>query len=323
MITIFFDTYVKEAAKVEQPVYTTPIPTPPTPSKPEPIQEPAVKFLDPLKITLKGIIAVTDDTKNRAIIQDNATKKESVYKAGDIIDDAQLIKIFNKKVIFLRANGQQEILYLRTKDAELDPAYAAIDDWKTVAHKVTETSYNIDPQEISRRIKSLAQFIDLLDLTTVYQKGTSIGVRIGKLQADSLGTALGVQVGDMIVSVDGIPADDTQNRLKIYKKTVAMKLEGSIPVLIRRKNKDVTLTFTFDELTKGDRPAKIKTTAPATGKPMSEAGMAHQIDQLKDRHKFAPTLSEIRNQERKKMFEKGRLSLPTAKPQSTELKNEN
>ena len=40
-----------------------------------------------------------------------------------MFEDAQLIKIFNNKAIFLRANGQQEVLYLRPKDAQLDPTY--------------------------------------------------------------------------------------------------------------------------------------------------------------------------------------------------------
>jgi len=97
---------------------------------------PKPKFLDPLDITLKGIIVlVHNDSKNRAIIADNKTNKELTYKVGSAIEDAQLIRILSNKVIFLRSNGQQEVLYLREKDAELDPVYTIIDNWDGIIQK--------------------------------------------------------------------------------------------------------------------------------------------------------------------------------------------
>ncbi len=63
---------------------------------------------------------------------DTRTNKESSYKVGDMIEDAQLIRIFSNKVILMRANGQQEVLYLREKDAKLDPTYASGENWEGI-----------------------------------------------------------------------------------------------------------------------------------------------------------------------------------------------
>ena len=35
------------------------------------------------------------------MIQDNKTMQEGTYKVGDLIQDAQLIRIFKNKIIFL------------------------------------------------------------------------------------------------------------------------------------------------------------------------------------------------------------------------------
>src|SRR3972149_8298511 len=121
-------------------------PSPPQPQMVEVPELPTPKFLDPLDITLRGIFAIsTDSGKNRALIADNKTNQEVSYKIGDQISDAQLIRIFGNKIILLRANGQQEVLYVREQDAKLDSAYANIDEWENIIKQVTASSFIIDP----------------------------------------------------------------------------------------------------------------------------------------------------------------------------------
>src|SRR5258708_7440748 len=131
-----FGTYTKELPQLKRLDAVIPFPEPPVQER---IVAPKViepEFLDPLQVTLKGIIVVgSNDSKNRAMIQDNKTTQEGTYKVGDIIQDAQLIRIFKNKIIFLRLNGQQEILYLREQDAKIDPAYSLAHEWDTVIKK--------------------------------------------------------------------------------------------------------------------------------------------------------------------------------------------
>jgi len=60
-----FDTYKEEYEPIEEPELVKPIPAPPRPSvvKIPPKEKP--KFLDPLKITLKGIIVIGDGSEAR------------------------------------------------------------------------------------------------------------------------------------------------------------------------------------------------------------------------------------------------------------------
>lgn len=235
-----FGTYRKEIPLPESEV----IPLPPAP---EPTQatippQPKPQFLDPLDVSLKGItILGSDPTKTRAIIADNKTQKESNYKVGDNIEDGQLIRIFSNKVVLLRANGQQEVLYLREQDAKRDPLYSLIDEWNKVVSTVDGSTYQINIKEFSARVKSLAQLIDMLDLTTAYKQGESVGGKIGQLPEKSFGTYIGLQSGDIITAINGIDATTIDNRLMIYKKIVGMRNGDTIQITLQRNKQEIKL----------------------------------------------------------------------------------
>lgn len=320
-----FGTYVKRMEQPEQTELVAELPPPPQPTRIPIKEKPKPQFSAPLKVTLKGIIIVNnDDTKNRAIIADNTTNKESLYKVEDIIEDGRLIKIFSNKVIFLRANGQQEVLYLRQKDAEIDPVYTTQSSWQEVIELVNASTYMIHTNLFVDRVQNLAQFIDLLDLITVYQKGKSVGCRTGLVGDNSLAQALGFEVGDIILSVNDIPATDTVHRLDIYKSIMAMNTNDTITVQFRRQGQEMKLKFILSDTKqlphKVEKESKDDKTVvpPAIPEVPTEAITKEQLKTLEDRHKFAPTVKDIRDRERQNMLDRGRAPRTTLTPSITE-----
>lgn len=299
-----FETYQKKPDLSLEPLREIPLPPPPRPTITKIPEVPKVEFLDPLNITLKGIIITSDDSKNRAIIQDNATNRETTYKVGNMIADAQLIRIFNNKIIFLRSNGQQEVLYLRERDAILDPTYAALGNWSHVAKHIDNYYHIINPTAFTEHIQNLAQFIDALDLTTVYQKGQSIGCRIGTVKKDSLGAALGFNTGDIIIAVDNIPATDTNHRFLIYKNIIAKKANDPIVVKILRESQPITLVYTLEEFTVLD---KLKEIHPAQELEIEETMKEKQLKASHQKKTLAPTTNDLKKRERHNMLARGKM----------------
>ncbi len=300
-----FDTYQKEILKPGEPI-TMPLPEPPksVPVEIPPIPKPA--FIEPLKITLKGIMATSDDSDNVAIIQDNNTKREATYKVGDKVEDAQLIRIFKNKIIFLRSNGQQEVLYLRQQDAQLDPTFAKTSDWKDIIKKVAPNNYQVNPTLFVDKIPNLGDLIDMLDLTTVYQQGNSVGLHVGNTENNALAKALGVEKGDTILRVNDIDATDTKNRVAIYKNVISLHEGDSVKVTLQRDHQIFILTYTleeFGESKKAEEPL-------AAGTVSDEVLREEQRKILEKKHTFAPTLQEIRQQERRNMLQKGGAPAP-------------
>lgn len=301
-----FGTYVKELPQARRTDLVAPFPEPPAQERmvaPK-IIEP--EFLDPLQITLKGIIVVgSNDAKNRAIIQEDKTKKETTYKVGDSIQDAQLIRIFKNKVILLRLNGQQEVLYLREQDAKLDPAYTLANEWNSAIKKVEENNYAVNPTVFAEKVTNLGQFIDIINATTAYQQGKSVGLSIGQLTAGSLGATLGLAKGDVIISINDIPTQTTEQQLAIYKNIIGLTLEDTITVKLIRHNREVTLSYTLKDFT-----TKIHNEAPVEKEKESNQLEAffpqkNNVNSTHQHYAFTPTINKIRKSDHQMMLEKG------------------
>lgn len=297
-----FGTYVKEIPRVKNFETTIPFPTPPAQQR---ITIPAIiepEFLEPLQVTLKGIIVVSsNDSKNRAMIQDNKTSQEGTYKVGDLIQDAQLIRIFKNKIVFLRLNGQQEVLYLREQDAKIDPAYSVAHEWDTVIKKTEPNHYLVNPKTFIDQVKTLTECIDLLNATTAYQQGKSVGLRIGNLSKSPFGGLIGLQNGDIITSINGIPAQTTQERLAIYKNVTSLKVGNTITAQLIRKNRDVTIIYTLEDFSAQEEAKKEHAEKQET------AFLLHKKnDIIKQQHyAFTPTVNKIKQADHQMMFQKG------------------
>jgi len=296
-----FDTYQREWASTESSEHVSALPEPPTPLPVRVPEEPRPQFIEPLPIGLKGIIIVrNDDTKNRAIVMDNRTNKETAYKIGDMIEDAQLIRIFSNKVILMRSNGQQEVLYLREKDAKIDPSYANTGGWEGVISKTDSTTFVINTPEFINRIQSLGQFIDTLELITAYKQGESIGARISNAGPGSLGQALGLTKEDIILKVNDASVALTQSRLALYNQIIALKTNATITVTLLRNNQEMTLSYELRDV------RQAPTQDVGARKPTPDEITQEQKKILEQKNSFAPTLQEIRSRERANMLENGK-----------------
>ncbi|HTM05980.1 MAG TPA: type II secretion system protein N [Patescibacteria group bacterium] len=284
-----FNTYVKELPESKASERIDPVPEPPVPQRifvPEP---PKPMFLESLNITLKGIVIVGfDDQKNSVLISDNKTDQETAYKIGDVIQDAQIIRIFSNKVVLLRNNGQQEVLYLHENDAKMDPMFTSVEDWSTVVHRNDATNFTVYPGPFMKRIESLPQFIEYLLLTTAYQKGEPVGARIGAIGIQSIGANLGLIPGDILLSINGIPTTTTQNRVAIYNQVTERNLPMTIDVSLLRNGRTVQFVYHVD--TFKQEIISIKTPAskliPGAGSNVNEVDNKKEYEEVQD---FEPT----------------------------------
>lgn len=296
-----FGSYQRALAEREIPTQ----PMFPQPPEPQPMDIPALptpQFLDPLDIALKGIFIINNDgTKNRIIVSDNKTKKEAAYKIGDKIGDAQLIRIFGNKVMLLRSNGQQEVVYLREQDAKFDAGYSMIDEWNLVVKPISGTSFLIDPVAFARRVQDLGQLIEMLHLITAYKQGVSIGCRIGKLDEKSIGTALGLQPGDIVTTINGMQADTMTNRLKIYESILGTKNNELVIVQLLRNKQELIFEYKLHDLV----PEEGQKETPQNRFLLQKIEAEEKKKILQQKYEFAPTIQDIRNRERMNMLQKG------------------
>lgn len=304
-----FDTYHQQVKPAVEPDYARPIPRPPGPTTVHIPEEPSQPFLPPLEVTLKGVMLLSDESNNIAVIADNKTKKDENYKVGDPIEDAQIVRILQSKVVLIRSNGQQETLFINEKAANADPALIENEgDWEHIMKKIGDHDFYIDPKAFTGLVPSLAHFIDMFDLTTVYKEGKSIGCRIGKITHNSLGAAMGLESYSIINGIAGIPATTTDERLNIYNKLTGLKIGDSFVANVIHEGKPLSLTFKLHDLSSPFTQTKEEDEEEAgiLKGPSPEELDRERIATLKERYTFAPTAQEIMIDQRKKMLAEGK-----------------
>jgi len=310
-----FDTYKPAIQQPESDMFKKP--SMPAPPAPQPVRVPLSlppKFLEPLQISLKGIIALTDQEDNIAIIQDAKSTNAKNYRIGDILEDAQIVHITKTKIVLIRSNGQQETLYVTQKDAEIDQDLLARSNWQSTIVQQSQYEYTIDPIKFAEVVPSLAHFIDLLNLTTVYKKGKSIGCRVGNIPPNSIGTALGLMPGDLITAINKKAITTTDERLAVYKEVSDLELGQSIKVELMRAGQPFTFSYTTNIFRQESLSSKMTFSETGIGYKSPEEIEAEKVDLLKQREQFAPTLHEMRKNNRQMLRQQS--SLPARRGQN-------
>ncbi len=271
-----------------------------------PIEAPKV-FIPPLPVTLKGVMYMHDNpTKSVAIVQFQNSKEELNYHVGQLINDAQILKIYPNRIIVVRSNGQKETLYLREDDAEKS---FFKENSKEILSLIVPNGpgvYKIFVKPFIAYVKNLGEFIDLLELTTVYQKGKSIGCRVGKAEKDSLGAKLGFVYDDIIQKIDNLPITDIASRVLAFDHVMTKKINDQITVQVQRAEQTIILKYELveqsDHQLETNTTSKVKTNAPVDPQVM------YNIEEerkkiLAQKVKFAPTAHQLEIEERKKILQ--------------------
>jgi type II secretory pathway component PulC len=299
-----FGTYTAKDLKAVKQSLITPIPEPRPPVIPPPPEPQKQEIIPALSIFVRGIIAGGDENRNVAMITDE-TNKEGMYHLGEKIKDAQIIKIAHNRVVFLRANGQQEVFYLRKDDAPTDQP--AAEKWQYIVKKIDDQTYEVDPISFTKEVDTLGSFIEKISVIgAAYHGGQSIGIRIGKVEQSEVATALGLMENDIITTVNELPVADAKNRLAAYEKISAMQIGGDISVGIKRADKDVIVTYRLAQIPKPKKSIfpGIKVAAPSTlpaEDPLKLSRLQQREQSLRDFDKLHPeqqrheqTMMEIR-----------------------------
>ncbi len=279
-----FGTYISQAVKPVQKNLVTPLPEiqeTPAPVIPEPK---APEFTPELTLSIKGIIVAADETQNVAMIEDES-KKESVYHIGDMYKDGQIIKISRNSVVFLRSSGQQEAFYLRKEDADL--AMDGPTKWEFILKKIDASTWQVDPESFKHEIDSLGSFLDRTGVIgTAYQQGNPIGVRIGDLAKDSLGGLLGLEKGDIIISINDVSMAQAPNRVAIFDKISATTAGDAIMVKLKRNDAEIAYTYKLAYISKAKKMLFGDNKSKDAAKPEEDLKMSKLQEREKQNREF-------------------------------------
>ncbi|MCD6487544.1 MAG: PDZ domain-containing protein [Syntrophobacterales bacterium] len=170
-----------------------------------------------------------------AVIEEKDHKKQSLFRVGDAIASATLVKIMRGMVV-LHVDGKDEMLAMEVKE---DKNTAGIGE-RTASG--AGNSITVKKAEIDDAMKDMGKILTQARIRPYFSAGKSDGFIINRIKKGSIFQKMGMQNGDIIQGVDGSPIKSPDEMLKLYN---GLKSGSAINLNIKRKGKERNLEYVF------------------------------------------------------------------------------
>ncbi|MEX2352892.1 MAG: type II secretion system protein GspC, partial [Gammaproteobacteria bacterium] len=204
-----------------------------------------------LNLTLKGILADETTDRKLALIA-VAGQKESVYKAGDSIEGAEILDIEARRVL-IRRNGVTEALNLDVKIPRsgntstapnvryrTDTNPSSMNNQPGGIRRISESERVVSEQTFREQLQNLPQLMQQARAVPYSENGRQAGFRVVEVQDGSIFQDLGIEREDVIQSVNGRPVRNVDDALKAYSN---LKTARSFQLDLLRRGRPLTIDF--------------------------------------------------------------------------------
>ena len=176
-----------------------------------------------------------------AIIKIPAEKEQMLYRVGDMVGPAEIVRIERNRVILDNA-GRQEMLEV-TFDAS--PIVSAGKKWRGASapkgiKKVSANKYILDRKEVDRLSGDMSQFMTQVRIVPNIVRGKASGYKLMNIKKGSLVEGVGLKNGDIVKEINGKPLDKPETAFGAYQQ---LKGDGKFVIEIERKGKRETLSY--------------------------------------------------------------------------------
>jgi len=199
-----------------------------------------------LKLTLRGILASQDVKVARAIIADDRSRKEDLYRIGGSVPGGAVLKEVNADHVVLSRGGRLEILRLPKKRL---PAGMAVSKRSSPSRQnTTAKKAAFNPNASLREVRdtimdnpeSLASL--MAAEPQIGEDGKVTGFKLGKGQDARVLRRFGLRRGDIVTSVNGVKLNG-MNKLPDLMKVLPTAQELKIEYERRGKSRSIVLNM--------------------------------------------------------------------------------
>ena len=216
----------------------------------------------PLQLQLKGTVVGLDPSYSWAVIENMTTRKQDLYKVGDVVSGAQIIEIYRNRVI-LKREGKEEILMVFEEDkiAKLagqepvqslpsgqsppGPAPPGVNgpeggSARGAPTKVGENQWAFSKDDVNSAINNANEILSQINIAPYFEEGAARGYKVENIQEGSLINQAGFKSGDIVKRVNGMPIETPDQLIQAYQK---LKDTTNIQVEVERDGRTITLDY--------------------------------------------------------------------------------
>lgn len=194
-----------------------------------------VEELEKTKLNLDLLGTVFGNGSNDfAVIEEKDAKKQGLFRVGDTVASAEVIKILRGTVV-LRVNGRDEVLAMKEEDTGKGHPTSG-------STERAEGSITVDKGEIDQAFKNMNQLLTQVRIRPYFSSGKPDGFMVSNIKNGSIFEKMGLRSGDVIRGVNDRPITSADDMLELYR---GLQSGSEINLNIKRRGKEETLTYVF------------------------------------------------------------------------------
>lgn len=199
-----------------------------------------------LALTLKGIMAGSDDSLSMAIIADNRNE-EKTYAINDAVVPGTTLHAVYLEQVVLNRSGNLESLKL---PKEFPKTASTVRRSQTSVRRATTARTNSNGRSIQNVLaQNVTKLADVIRPTPYFVGGQQQGYRVYPGRDRKKFAALGLRPGDLIKDIDGAALTDPQQAMKIFEN---LGTADQVSVTVERNGQPQVLILSTSQLNLDD-----------------------------------------------------------------------
>ncbi|MFH1154605.1 MAG: type II secretion system protein GspC [Pseudomonadota bacterium] len=206
----------------------------------EKIQDQDVESLEKTSLNVKLWGTVTGmNSKSWAVIEDNSTRKQGLYRPGDTLQGAVIKAVLRQRVV-LTLNGKDQVLEMVMRNESRGPLQLAQPVPVAAETQSEPDSIVIDRTAIVESTSDINNLMKQVRIRPHFSQGKPDGLLVYGIQPDSLFQQMGLRNGDIITGVDGKEIQSVDDALNLYKN---LKNASDVSMQIKRRGNTKEISY--------------------------------------------------------------------------------
>jgi general secretion pathway protein C len=244
-----------------------------TPSPPRPPAPPPPAAKPAVNLKLVGTV-VGPPERTYAVIEDLSTKRQDLYRLGDVVREAKVIEVTRNRVVLDNRGRREELFSFEKTDAAsaatpppsgqpgrqsaaprrppfamesqpqepppTPPLEEAQDTADSEIERVSENMWRINRDDLVEQLDNFGQMMREARLTPHFTGGQPDGFMITNLPSNSFLGRMGLRNGDIMKGVNGQKFGSLEEFFQAYQQ---LQTEPMLQLEVERSNRTETLTY--------------------------------------------------------------------------------
>ncbi|SCY82560.1 type II secretion system protein GspC [Desulfoluna spongiiphila] len=197
-----------------------------------------------LRLKLWGTISGGGDAVTRAIIEDEVSRKQDLFKVGDRVQEA-VIKLVLRDRVVVSYKGRDEVLMMETaKGAGASPRNGASSrNGRGLPAASITKKVNLKRDTINDAMMNISSLMKDVRIKPHFRNGQPEGMAVSGIKSDSIFRKMGIRNGDVIIGVDGQKIESVDDAMALYGN---LKSASEVQIEIKRMGQVQTIEYTIE-----------------------------------------------------------------------------